>query len=84
MNSVIDRDTLRTIVNESVESFLIEGVRDQMNFGIKGPIPLKPAESLCSDVNPDVLAMIDSGDRGIPRGMIGDTKYFGGTKVWDA
>jgi hypothetical protein len=63
---------------------LLEGVRDQMSFGIKGPIPVEPASSLCDDVNPDVLAMVDSGDRSIPRRMIGDTKYFGGTKVWDA
>lgn len=84
MKKIIDKEILRSVINESIESLLLEGVRDQMSFGVKGPIPLEPAESLCDDVNPDVLAMIDSGDRGIPRRMIGDPKYFGGTKVWDA
>lgn len=84
MNTVINKNMLKSIVNESVESLLLEGVRDQMNFGIKGPIPVEPASSLCDDVNPDILAMVDSGNRGIPRRMIGDPKYFGGTKVWDA
>ena len=63
---------------------MLEGVRDQMSFGIKGPIPVEPASSLCDDVNPDVLSMVDSGKRGIPREMIGSPKYFGGTKIWDA
>jgi hypothetical protein len=80
----IDKHTLRNIINETLGDMLLEGVRDQMSFGIKGPIPVEPASSLCDDVNPDVLAMVDSGDRSIPRRMIGDTKYFGGTKVWDA
>ena len=84
MNTVINKNMLKSIVNESVESLLLEGVRDQMSFGIKGPIPVEPASSLCDDVNPDILAMVDSGNRGIPRRMIGDPKYFGGTKVWDA
>ena len=84
MNTVINKNILKSIVNESVESLLLEGVRDQMSFGIKGPIPVEPASSLCDDVNPDILAMVDSGNRGIPRRMIGDPKYFGGTKVWDA
>ena len=84
MNTVINKNMLTSIVNESVESLLLEGVRDQMSFGIKGPIPVEPASSLCDDVNPDILAMVDSGNRGIPRRMIGDPKYFGGTKVWDA
>lgn len=80
----INKHTLRNIINETLGNMLLESVRDQMSFGIKGPIPVKPASSLCDDVNPDVLAMVDSGDRSIPRRMIGDTKYFGGTKVWDA
>lgn len=80
----IDKHTLRNIINETLGDMLLEGVRDQMSFGVKGPIPVEPASSLCDDVNHDVLAMVDSGDRSIPRRMIGDTKYFGGTKVWDA
>lgn len=84
MKNVIDRDTLKSIVNESVETLLLEGVKDQMSFGNKGPIPVEPAELLCSDVNPDVLAKVDSGDRSIPRRKIGEPQYFGGTKIWDA
>ena len=80
----IDKHTLRNIINETLGDILLEGIRDQMSFGNKGPIPVEPASSLCDDVNPDVLAMVDSGDKSIPRRMIGDTKYFGGTKVWDA
>ena len=84
MKKIIDKEILRRVINESIESFLLEGVRDQMSFGIKGPIPVEPASSLCDDVNPDVLSMVDSGKRGIPREMIGSPKYFGGTKIWDA
>lgn len=84
MKKIIDKEILRSVINESIESFLLEGIRDQMSFGIKGPIPVEPASSLCDDVNPDVLSMVDSGQRGIPRGMIGSPKYFGGTKIWDA
>lgn len=84
MKNVIDRDTLKSIINESVETLLLESVRDQMSFGTKGPIPVEPASSLCDDVNQNVLDIVDSGKRGIPMGMLGDPKYFGGTKVWDA
>jgi hypothetical protein len=84
MKNIINRDVLKNIINESIKNILLEDARSQMNFGIKGPIPVEPASSLCDDVNPDILAMVDSGNRGIPRRMIGDPKYFGGTKVWDA
>ena len=84
MKKTIDNNTLRTIVNESVKKIIYEGLRDGMVFGGKGNIPVQPAETLCSDVNPEVLAKVDSGDRSIPRRLVGDPKYFGGTKVWDA
>ena len=84
MKRIINKDSLRCIVNESITNIILESVKDQMNFGIKGPIPLEPAESLCSDVNPSVLAKVDSGNREIPYRKIGDPMYFGGSKIWDA
>ena len=84
MKKKIDNNTLRALVNESVERMIYESLRDSMAFGIKGNIPLQPAQSLCDDVDPQVLAMVDSGDRSIPRGKVGDPQFFGGSKVWDA
>lgn len=84
MNKKINIESLRALVNESIDNMICEGLRDQMSFGSAGPIPLEPSDSLCSDVDPNVLAMVDSGDRSIPRRMVGDPKYFGGSKVWDA
>lgn len=84
MNTKINRESLKTMINESIDNIILEGLRDQMNFGTAGPIPVEAASSLCDDVNPSVLAMVDSGDRSIPRRMVGDPKYFGNSKVWDA
>ena len=84
MKKQIDNNTLRALVNESVERMIYEGLRDNMAFGINGNIPLQPAQSLCDDVDPQVLAKVDSGDRSIPRRKVGDPQFFGGSKVWDA
>lgn len=84
MNKKFNIESLRALINESIDNLIYEGLRDQMNFGTAGHIPLQPSSSLCDDVDPSVLAMVDSGDRSIPRRMIGDPKYFGGSKVWDA
>lgn len=84
MKKQIDNNTLRALVNESVERIIYEGLRDNMAFGINGNIPLQPAQSLCDDVDPQVLAMVDSGNRSIPKNAIGETQFFGGSKVWDA
>ena len=62
----IDKHTLRNIINETLGDMLLEGVRDQMSFGIKGPIPVEPASSLCDDVNPNVLAMLSAAPVNIP------------------
>lgn len=84
MKTLINRDFLKSIINESIESMIFESARSQMNFGVKGNIPVEPSSTLCDDVNPEVLALIDRGDKSIPRRSVGDPKYFGGTKVWDA
>lgn len=84
MKKQIDNNTLRALVNESVERMIYEGLRDNMAFGINGNIPVEPAQSLCDDVDPQVLAKVDSGDRSIPRRKVGDPQFFGGSKVWDA
>ena len=84
MKKQIDNNTLRALVNESVERMIYEGLRDNMAFGVNGNIPVQPAQSLCDDVDPQVLAKVDSGDRSIPRRKVGDPQFFGGSKVWDA
>lgn len=84
MKNIINRDILKNIINESIENILLEDARSQMNFAINGPIPVEPANSLCDNVNPDVLAMVDSGNKGIRYSMIGKPQYFGNSKVWDA
>jgi hypothetical protein len=84
MKNVINRDSLRRIVNESVSEILFEAAREQMSFGVAGPIPVEPAASLCDDVNPSVLELIDNPNKKIPRRHIGSPKYFGNTKIWDA
>lgn len=84
MKKQIDNKALRALVNESVKNMIYEGLRDQMSFGTKGNIPLQPADSLCADVDPQVLAKVDSGNRSIPKNQIGDPQYFGNSKVWDA
>jgi hypothetical protein len=84
MKNVINKEILRSIVNETISNIIFESARDQMTFGTKGPIPTNLASTLCDDVSPDVLAMVDSGNRSIPKRMINDPKYFGGTKVLDA
>jgi hypothetical protein len=82
MNNKFNIESLRTLINESIDNLIYEGLRDQMSFGVAGPIPLNPASSLCDDIDQSVLDMVDSGERVIPRRMIGDPKYFGNTKIW--
>ena len=84
MKKQIDNNTLRALVNESVERIIYESLRDSMAFGINGNIPLQPAQSLCDNVDPQVLAKVDSGDRSIPINKLGEPQYFGNTKIWDA
>lgn len=84
MKYTMNEETLKRIIEQSVYTILNESLKDNMNFGIKGNIPLSPASSLCDDVNPQVLDMVDSGNRGIPYSKLGEPQYFGGTKVWDA
>jgi hypothetical protein len=84
MSLKLNRESLKKIINESVGNFLYESAKDQMNFGINGPIPLEPADSLCDNVNPDVLAMVDSGNKSIRFSVIGSPQYFGDCKVRDA
>lgn len=84
MKNIINRDILKNIINESIENILLEDARSQMNFGIKGPIPVEPADTLCNNVNSEVLNMVDSEGVRIPKKAIGSSKYFGDTKVWDA
>ena len=80
----LTEDKLNKIINESILQLLIESLKGQMSFGVKGNIPLVPAKILCDDVNPQVLAKCDDGSRSIPRNKIGDPQYFGNTKIWDA
>ena len=84
MKNIINRDILKNIINESIENILLEDAKSQMNFAIKGPIPVEPADNLCSDVNSEVLNMVDSKGVRIPKKAIRSPKYFGGTKVLDA
>ena len=84
MKTQITEKMLEHIVYESAIRLIRESLSGQMNFGIKGNIPLVPSTTLCDDVNPQVLDMVDSGDRSIPRNKIGEPQYFGGSKVWDA
>ena len=84
MKQIINEDTLKKIVYEASMTLIMESLKSQMSFGIKGNIPLQPAQSLCDDVDPQVLAKVDSGDRSIPRKKVGDPQFFGGSKVWDA
>ena len=84
MKQIINEDTLKKIVYEASMTLIMESLKSQMSFGIKGNIPLQPAQSLCDDVDPQVLAKVDSGDRSIPRRKVGDPQFFGGSKVWDA
>ena len=84
MKTQITEKMLEHIVYESTIRLIRESLSGQMNFGIKGNIPLVPSTTLCDDVNPQVLDMVDSGDRSIPRNKIGEPQYFGGSKVWDA
>ena len=84
MKTQITEKMLEHIVYESTIRLIRESLSGQMNFGIKGNIPLVPSTTLCDDVNPQVLDMVDSGDRSIPRNKIGEPQYFGGTRVWDA
>ena len=84
MKTQMTEKMLEDIVYKSTIRLIQENLRGQMNFGIKGNIPLEPASTLCDDVSPQVLNMIDSGDRSIPRNKIGEPQYFGGSKVWDA
>lgn len=84
MKKQIDNNTLRALVNESIERIIYEGLRDNMAFGVNGNIPVQSAQSLCDDVDPQVLAKVDSGSRSIPKNAVGEPQFFGGSKVWDA
>ena len=84
MKTQMTEKMLEHIVYNSTIRLIQENLRGQMNFGIKGNIPLEPASTLCDDVNPQVLDMVDSGNRSIPMSKIGEPQYFGGSKVWDA
>lgn len=84
MKMQLTEKMLEHIVYESTIRLIQENLSGQMNFGIKGNIPLEPASTLCDGVSPQVLDMVDSGDKSIPIDKIGEPQYFGGTKVWDA
>ena len=47
----------------NLERIIYEGLRDNMAFGVNGNIPVQPAQSLCDDVDPQVLAKVDSGEK---------------------
>lgn len=84
MKTLVTEGMLKHIVYESVLQIIQENLKNQMSFGTKGNIPLVPSSTLCDDVDPQVLNMVDSGNRSIPRKKIGEPQYFGGSKVWDA
>ena len=83
MGMIINEDKLKFIIEEAAIRIIQENLKGQMAFGTKGPIPLEPAVNLCDDINPQVLAKCDDGSRSIPRRQLGDSQYFGGTKIWD-
>ena len=82
MKTVINENTLKKIVYEASLSLLKEQLKNQMSFGIQGNIPLKNANELCKDVNPQVLAKCDDGSRSIDKKKVGDPQYFGNTEIW--
>ena len=61
MKTQITEKMLEHIVYKSAIRLIQESLRGQMNFGTKGNIPLEPSSTLCNDVNPQVLDMVDSG-----------------------
>lgn len=84
MKKTITESALHDIVLSTVKKIINENLKNQMSFGTKGNIPVIPASDLCKDVNPQVLDMVDNGDRRIPYKQLGEPQYFGGTKIWDA
>jgi hypothetical protein len=84
MKLILNENTFAKFIKKSIMDSINEATNHQISFGSKGNIPLNPTEELCSDINPKVLAMVDSGQRSIPRNSVGEPQYFGDTKVWDA
>lgn len=82
MKKIINEATLKHIIYEAAKTLIENNLRGQMSFGVNGNIPLQSAVDLCADVDPQVLAKVDSGDRSIPRSKVGDPQFFGDTEIW--